>query len=69
MTDSEYLQQSVMRGLEEILVSEKSMSLPQAMELLRKSKTFALLMDVHTCLYRESPSYVYELLMDEQGWR
>ena len=69
MTDIEYLQQSVMRGLEEILVSERGMTLVQAMELMRSSKTLVLLMDSETGLYRESPSYVYELVKEEHGWR
>ncbi len=68
MNDVEYLQQSVTRGLEEILMTERGMSLVQALELLRTSRAFALLMDDETCLYRESPSYVYELLKDENEW-
>lgn len=69
MSNVEYLQQSVTRGLEEILITERGLSLAQALELLRTSKMFALLIDSKTGLYRESPSYVYELLKDENGWR
>ena len=65
MTDIEYLQQSVTRGLQEILVSEQGMTIAEALELLRASRTFALVMDESTGLYRESPSYVYEYLAEE----
>ena len=65
MTDIEYLQQSVTRGLQEILISEQGLTIAEALELLRTSRTFALVMDESTGLYRESPSYVYEYLAEE----
>ena len=65
MTDVEFLQQSVIRGLEEILVSEVGMTITESLELLRDSSTLALLLDEQTGLYRESASYVYEYLKDE----
>ncbi len=68
MTDEEYLKESVVRGLVEILVAERGMNIPKALETVRKSRTFDLLMDGETCLYRESPSYVYELMREESGF-
>ena len=65
MTDVEFLTQSVTRGLTEILMAEHGMSLTEALNVLRNSKTFSLLTDEETRLYRESPSYVYEILRDE----
>ena len=65
MSDTEYLAQSVTRGLIEILMGERNMSFVEALATLRDSKTFALLMDDETHLYRESPSYVYGYLNEE----
>ena len=65
MTDTEFLTQSVTRGLIEILMAEQGMPFTEALEMLRKSRTFSLLMDEKTGLYRESPSYVYEFLKEE----
>ncbi len=65
MNDIEYLKEPVVRGLVEILMSEEGMVLPEALELLSSTKTFDSLMDEKTGLYRESPSYVYELVSEE----
>lgn len=67
MTDVEFLKESVVRGLAEILIVERGMSLVGALDAIRPSRTFDLLMEDETGLYRESPSYVYQFLKEELG--
>ena len=65
MSDFEYLTQSVTRGLIEILMIERHLSLSEALATLRSSHTFQLLLDEQTGLYRESAAYVYVMLCEE----
>ena len=65
MSDIEFLQESALRGPVEIIMTEHGASLAQALETVRKSHAFELLMDESTKLYRESPSYLYELYLED----
>ena len=47
------------------LCEDKSIEIHEAMEVVYNSITFDKLADMETGLYKESPSYVYELLKDE----
>lgn len=47
------------------LCEEENYKLEDAMEFVYNSKVFEKLTDSETGLYRESASYVYELLKDE----
>ena len=51
MTAVEFLQRCVVRGLIEILVSERGMTIPGALELIRRSRILTLLMydETHLC--------------------
>lgn len=69
MSDIEFLQESALRGLVEIIMAEREASLAQALEAVRKSHVFELLMDETTGLYRESPSYLYELYLEREPAR
>ena len=55
----------VTQDLIAFLVDDKSVVIEEAMKLLYSSMTFEKLSDSDTGLYRESSSYVYELLKDE----
>jgi hypothetical protein len=65
VSDVEYLQSSVLRGLVEILMQEKNLDAQEALLQIQDSKTFKNLMDAQTGLYRESSAYVYEYLKEE----
>jgi hypothetical protein len=67
VSDVEYLQSSVLRGLVEILMQEKNLDSQEALLQIQDSKTFKNLMDAQTGLYRESAAYVYEYLKEELG--
>lgn len=55
----------VTQDLIAFLVDDKCVVIEEAMKLLYSSMTFEKLSDSDTGLYRESSSYVYELLKDE----
>lgn len=57
--------EGITQDLIAFLVDEKSVVIEEAMKLLYSSMTFEKLSDSDTGLYRESSSYVYELLKDE----
>jgi hypothetical protein len=65
MTDIEFLQSSVLRGLVEILAQEKALDVQGALLQIHGTKTFGNLMDAQTGLYRESAAHVYEHLKEE----
>lgn len=65
MTDKEFLEESLTKGLIEILMDEWELSLPEALAALSGSATFARVLDEETGLYRESPAYVFEMLTEE----
>lgn len=67
MNDVAYLQEAVTRELAMFLMEDRGMSLRDALEAVRGSRTFAQLMSEGTGLYRESPAYVYEYLKEELG--
>lgn len=57
--------EGITQDLIAFLVDDKSVVIEEAMKLLYSSMTFEKLSDSDTGLYRESSSYVYELLRDE----
>lgn len=57
--------EGIIQELVKYLCEEKSMEIDEAMESVYNSMTFDKVSDVETGLYKESPSYVYELLKDE----
>lgn len=57
--------EGITQDLIAFLVDDKSVVIEEAMKLLYSSMTFEKLSDSDTGLYRESSSYVYELLKDE----
>jgi hypothetical protein len=67
VTDVEYLQSGVLRGLVEMLMQDRALDAQQALRLVRGSLTFEHLMDAETGFYRESAAHVYEHLREELG--
>jgi hypothetical protein len=49
----------------ELLVSDKHLSIDDAMILFHNSETFEKLMDPNTGFYAESPKFMYGVLNDE----
>ena len=64
MSDIEFLKEAVTRKLVEYLMEDRHIGVSQALDLLQSSRTFSLLMDEKTGLYRESPAHVYEYLKE-----
>ena len=67
MNEVSYLQQASLRGMAEFLMEDRSISLPEALEVLSRSKTFEKVMDAKTGLYFCSPAHSYEYLKGELG--
>lgn len=59
------LVEGITQELIKYLCEEKHMQIDEAMEVVYNSITFDKVSDIETGLYKESPSYVYELLKDE----
>ncbi len=59
----EYATQDVVK----ILVKERGCTVPEAIDLLYPSKTYAALIDPDTGLYLQSPSYIYEVYRSLDG--
>lgn len=57
--------EGIIQDLIKFLCEEKSFSIEKSMDLIYNSLVFEKLTDVETGLYRESSSYIYELLSDE----
>lgn len=55
----------ITQDLIKFLCEEKSYGIEKSMELIYNSLVFEKLTDVETGLYKESSSYIYELLSDE----
>jgi hypothetical protein len=57
--------EGITQDLIKFLCEEKSFSIEKSMDIIYNSSVFEKLIDVETGLYRESSSYIYELLSDE----
>lgn len=57
--------EGIIQELVKYLCEEKYMEIEEAMEVVYNSIIFEKFSDVETGLYKESASYVYELLSDE----
>lgn len=59
------LMEGIIQDLIKFLCEEKSFSIEKSMDIIYNSLVFEKLIDVETGLYKESSSYIYELLSDE----
>ena len=59
------LVEGITQELVKYLCEDNHMEIEEAMEIVYNSITFEKVSDVETGLYKESASYVYELLNDE----
>ncbi len=57
--------EAIIQELIKFLCEDEEYSIEQAMEIVYNSKIFEKILDVETGLYKESPSFIYELLKDE----
>jgi len=57
--------EGIIQGLIKYLCEDKEYSVEKAMEIVYNSQIFAKVIDEETGLYKESPSFIYELLKDE----
>lgn len=57
--------EGITQELIKFLCEDEDYSIDQAMEIVYNSKIFEKISDVETGLYKESPSFIYELLKDE----
>lgn len=57
--------EGITQDLIKFLCEEKSFSIEKSMNIIYNSLVFEKLTDVETGLYKESSSYIYELLSDE----
>lgn len=57
--------EGIIQDLVKFLCEEKSFSIEKSIDIIYNSLIFDKLTDVETGLYKESSSYVYELLSDE----
>lgn len=57
--------EGITQDLIKFLCEEKSFSIEKSMDIIYNSLVFEKLIDVETGLYKESSSYIYELLSDE----
>lgn len=57
--------EGIIQGLIKYLCGEENYKVEKAMEIVYNSQIFTKVTDEETGLYKESPSFVYELLKDE----
>lgn len=57
--------EGITQELIKYLCEDKQINIEEAMDIVYNSVTFDKVSDIETGLYKESPSYVYELLKDE----
>jgi len=62
----DFLINHIVDRLTEYLVTDNNMELADALKTVYQSKTYQLLQDADGGLYVQSPSYIYELLQQEQ---
>ena len=59
------LVEGIIQGLIKYLCEDENYKVEKAMEIVYNSQIFTKVIDEETGLYKESPSFVYELLKDE----
>ena len=57
--------EGIIQELVKFLCEDKSFTIQKSMDIVYNSSVFDKVYDVETGLYKESASYVYELLIDE----
>lgn len=57
--------EGIIQELVKFLCEDKSFTIEKSMDIVYNSLVFDKVYDVETGLYKESASYVYELLIDE----
>lgn len=57
--------EGIIQELIKILCEDEDYSIEKSMEVVYNSQIFEKISDVETGLYKESPSFIYELLKDE----
>jgi hypothetical protein len=57
--------EGIIQELVKFLCEDKSFTIEKSMDIVYNSSVFDKVYDVETGLYKESASYVYELLIDE----
>lgn len=62
----DFLINHIVDRLTEYLVTDNNMELADALKTVYQSKTYQQLQDADGDLYVQSPSYIYELLQQEQ---
>ena len=62
----DFLINHIVDRLTEYLVTDNNMELADALKTVYQSKTYQRLQDADGGLYVQSPSYIYELLQQEQ---
>lgn len=62
----DFLINHIVDRLTEYLVTDNNMELADALKTVYQSKTYQQLQDADGGLYVQSPSYIYELLQQEQ---
>ncbi len=65
MSDFDYMNECTTRDLVTMLAEDYHLTLPEAMDILYNSETFAKLQDAQTGLYFQSPAYIYGYLEQE----
>lgn len=65
MSEIDYMNECTTRDLITMLVEERHLTIPEAMDMLYNSETYAKLKDPSTGLYFQSPAYIYGYLDGE----
>ena len=65
MSEIDYMNECTTRDLITMLVEERHLTIPEAMDILYNSETYAKLKDPSTGLYFQSPAYIYGYLEQE----
>ncbi|MGL5677659.1 MAG: hypothetical protein ACRDDX_14715 [Cellulosilyticaceae bacterium] len=65
MDTKKMLIEGIIQDLIKYLCEDTGIVIEDALEMVYNAQVFQKVSDVETGLYRESPSYIYELLKDE----
>lgn len=65
MDTKKILIEGIIQDLIKYLCEDKGVVIEEALDMVYNSEVFQRVSDVETGLYRESSSYIYELLKDE----
>lgn len=65
MNTRKELIEGIIQELIKFLCEDEEYSIEKSMQIVYNSQIFEKISDVETGLYKESPSFVYELLKDE----